>query len=196
MIKLGGIVELQALATPGRVVSNPYARAFTPIKEEETIEEQDHEVSMAQSSLDSIMKYTNDLKQQLGNMEKEIPAWIQDHISKSENYIQQAANFYHEYEGVEGIKVSNNEVNEAMSNKAPKMYIKYAAVVKKIRELEDKQKELAQPYFDARSKGDSVKEKSQLELMKKNQAELNSYRKNLKNIEDKYINAMDYFPGE
>jgi len=196
MIKLGGIVELQALATPGRVVSNPFAKAFTPIKEEETIEEQDHEVSMAQSSLDSIMKYTNDLKQQLGNMEKEIPAWIQDHISKSENYIQQAANFYHEYEGVEGIKVSNNEVNEAMSNKAPKMYIKYAAVVKKIRELEDKQKELAQPYFDARSKGDSVKEKSQLELMKKNQAELNSYRKNLKNIEDKYINAMDYFPGE
>jgi hypothetical protein len=196
MIKLGGIVELQALATPGRVVSNPYARAFTPIKEEETIEEQDHEVSMAQSSLDSIIKYANDLKQQLGNMEKEIPAWIQDHISKSENYIQQAANFYHEYEGVEGIKVSNNEVNEAMSNKAPKMYIKYAAVVKKIRELEDKQKELAQPYFDARSKGDSVKEKSQLELMKKNQAELNSYRKNLKNIEDKYINAMDYFPGE
>jgi hypothetical protein len=104
MIKLGGIVELQALATPGRVVSNPFAKAFTPIKEEETIEEQDHEVSMAQSSLDSIMKYTNDLKQQLGNMEKEIPAWIQDHISKSENYIQQAANFYHEYEGVEAIE--------------------------------------------------------------------------------------------
>jgi hypothetical protein len=104
MIRLGGIVELQAIGKPGQVVSNPFVRAFTPIMEEETIEEQDHEVSMAQSSLDSIIKYANDLKGQLGNMEKEIPAWIQDHISKSENYIQQAANFYHEYEGVQPIE--------------------------------------------------------------------------------------------
>ena len=107
MIRLGGIVELQAIGKPGQVVSNPFVRAFTPIKEEETIEEQDHEVSMAQSSLDSIIKYANDLKGQLGNMEKEIPAWIQDHISKSENYIQQAANFYHEYKSVEPIEEGN-----------------------------------------------------------------------------------------
>ena len=99
MIRLGGIVELQAIGKPGQVVSNPFVRAFTPIKEE-----QDHEVSMAQSSLDSIIKYANDLKGQLGNMEKNIPAWIQDHISKSENYIQQAANFYHEYESVQPIE--------------------------------------------------------------------------------------------
>ena len=49
MIRLGGIVELQALGQPGQVIPNPYARAFSPVKEEETIKEQDHEVSMARS---------------------------------------------------------------------------------------------------------------------------------------------------
>ena len=97
-------------------------------------------------------------------------------------------------DGLDTLTESN--MNEAMSSKVPKMYIKYAAVVKKIRELEDKQKELAQPYFDARANGDTVKEKSQFELMKKNQSELNSYRKVLQKIEDKYMSAMDYFPGE
>ena len=100
MIKLGGIVELGALGKPGQVIPNPYARAFSPVKEEETIKEQDHEVSMAQSSLDSIIEAANSLKQNLGEMEKEIPAWIQDHISKAENYITQASDFYHEYESV------------------------------------------------------------------------------------------------
>ena len=103
MIRLSGIIN-EALGQPGQVIPNPYVRAFAPMKEVETIKEQDHEVSMAQSSLDAIIKSANDLKQQLGTMEKEIPAWIQDHISKSENYIQQAANFYHEYESVEPIE--------------------------------------------------------------------------------------------
>ena len=103
MIRLSGIIN-EALGQPGQVIPNPYARAFAPMKEVETIKEQDHEVSMAQSSLDAIIKSANDLKQQLGTMEKEIPAWIQDHISKSENYIQQAANFYHEYESVEPVE--------------------------------------------------------------------------------------------
>ena len=38
-------------------------------------------------------------------------------------------------------------VNEGMSANIPKMFLKHGAVVKKIRELEDKQKELATPYF-------------------------------------------------
>ena len=100
MIKLGGIVELGALGKPGQVIPNPYARAFSPVKEEETIKEQDHEVSMAQSSLDSIIEAANSLKQNLGEMEKDIPAWIQDHISNAENYIKQASDFYHEHESV------------------------------------------------------------------------------------------------
>ena len=136
---------------------------------------------------DLSIEFNNMIKKNLGKIKKLSPA-KQRELGKLLSMFK---------DGLDTLSEGTYEsVNEAMSNKAPKMYIKYAAVVKKVRELEDKQKELAQPYFDARSKGDSVKEKSQLELMKKNQAELNSYRRNLKNIEDKYINAMDYFPGE
>ena len=57
----------------------------------------DHEVSMANNSIETIIKAAMQLKAQLGNNEKDIPAWIQDHISKAENYITQAAQNYHEY---------------------------------------------------------------------------------------------------
>ena len=97
-------------------------------------------------------------------------------------------------EGLDELSTNTNEsVNES---RVPKMYVKYVAVIKKIKELEEKQKELAQPYFDARSKGDIKTAKSQLELMKQNQKELTRYRKNLASIESKYIDNMDYFPGE
>jgi hypothetical protein len=67
-------------------------------------EGEDHEVSMGQNQLDSIIKYATELKQHLGEDEKEIPAWIQDHISKSQNYISQAASNYHEYGQKEPMK--------------------------------------------------------------------------------------------
>jgi len=63
----------------------------------ESLKEQDHEVSMSQNSLDSIIKYATELKQKMGEMEKDIPAWIQDHITNAENYISQASSNYHEY---------------------------------------------------------------------------------------------------
>ena len=84
----------------GQVVSNPYAKAFAPIKEEA-----DHEVSMAQNSLDSIIKNATELKGKVGEMEKNIPGWIQDHITNSENYIEQANSGYHE--------IGENKINEA-----------------------------------------------------------------------------------
>ena len=52
----------------------------------------DHEVSMAVSSLEAIVE----LRQKLGNTERNIPGWIQDHIAKAENYIEQAAQGFHE----------------------------------------------------------------------------------------------------
>jgi hypothetical protein len=61
------------------------------------LESQDHEVKMSQNSLDSIIKYATELKQKMGEMEKDIPAWIQDHITNAENYISQASSNYHEY---------------------------------------------------------------------------------------------------
>lgn len=59
--------------------------------------ETDHEVSMAQNSLDQVIRDATELKQKIGNVEKEIPAWIQDHITNGENYIHQANKNYHEY---------------------------------------------------------------------------------------------------
>jgi hypothetical protein len=60
-------------------------------------EDGDHEVSMANNSIEVIIKAALELKSKLGNEEKDIPAWIQDHISKAENYITQASQNYHEY---------------------------------------------------------------------------------------------------
>lgn len=57
----------------------------------------DHEVSMANNSLDSILWAANELKKYLGDEERDIPAWIQDHITNAENYILQAAKNFHEY---------------------------------------------------------------------------------------------------
>ena len=56
----------------------------------------DHEVSMAVSSLKAIAEAIIELRQKLGNQERNIPGWIQDHIAKAENYIEQAAQGFHE----------------------------------------------------------------------------------------------------
>jgi hypothetical protein len=117
MIKLGGLVK-EALGKPGQVIPNPYARAFAPMKQE-TIVEQDHEVSMAQNSLDSIIKNANELKQKVGEMEKNIPGWIQDHITNSENYIEQANSGYHELgerKITEATDVTMDEIPVAKAN--------------------------------------------------------------------------------
>jgi septation ring formation regulator EzrA len=60
------------------------------------LNEIDHEVSMAQNSLKSIVKSAIELHRKLGNMERNIPGWIQDHITNAENYIDQAAQGFHE----------------------------------------------------------------------------------------------------
>ena len=103
MIKLTD--QLPKKIEMGKVYSNPYVRAFKSLKEEEVPgeeyskikEEEDHEVSMAQSLLDDIIKNATELKGKLGKQEKDIPAWIQDHISQSQNFISQANVNYHEY---------------------------------------------------------------------------------------------------
>ena len=56
----------------------------------------DHEVSMAHNSLESIIKSAMELKAKLGGDERNIPGWIQDHITNAENYIDQAAQGFHE----------------------------------------------------------------------------------------------------
>lgn len=78
----------------GKVYSNPYANSFKSMNEAES---EDHEVSMAQNSLDTIIQHATELKSKIGENEKDIPAWIQDHITNSQNFISQAAHNYHEY---------------------------------------------------------------------------------------------------
>jgi hypothetical protein len=91
----------------GQVVSNPYARAFAPqVKEGD---EPDHEVSMANNTLDAIIKHATELKSKIGGNEKNIPAWIQDHITNAGNFISQAASNYHEY----GTNESKKQIAEA-----------------------------------------------------------------------------------
>ena len=104
MISLGGLVSQKAFGKfeMGKVVSNPFANAF--IKEGDG---EDHEVSMANNSIDTIIKMATELKAKMGEDEKQIPAWIQDHIAKAENYISQASGNYHEYGD------SNESVSEA-----------------------------------------------------------------------------------
>ena len=60
------------------------------------VKEGDHEVAMAQASLKSIISSASQLMNKLGNMERDIPGWIQDHITNAENYIDQAAQGFHE----------------------------------------------------------------------------------------------------
>ena len=104
MIRLGGLVSQKAFGKfeMGKVISNPFANAF--IKEGDG---EDHEVSMANNSIDTIIKMATELKAKMGEDEKQIPAWIQDHIAKAENLISQASGNYHEYGD------SNESVNEA-----------------------------------------------------------------------------------
>tara|TARA_R110000868_G_scaffold348163_1_gene609115 strand:+ start:39 stop:326 length:288 start_codon:yes stop_codon:yes gene_type:complete len=95
MIKLGNLINKKVYGKfdLNKVVSNPFLTAFTP----QITEVEDHEVSMAQSALDSIIKSATELKSKIGENEKDIPAWIQDHISNSKNYIDQANTGYHEF---------------------------------------------------------------------------------------------------
>ena len=104
MIRLGGLISQKAFGKfeMGKVVSNPFANAF--IKEGDG---EDHEVSMANNSIDTIIKMATELKAKMGEDEKQIPAWIQDHIAKAENLISQASGNYHEYGD------SNENINEA-----------------------------------------------------------------------------------
>jgi hypothetical protein len=85
---------------------------------------EDHEVSMAQNSLKSIVKSAIELHRKLGNMERNIPGWIQDHITNAENYIDQAAQGFHE--------LNQNEMNEEL-----KRIQQLAGVLKENNGIED-----------------------------------------------------------
>ena len=73
-----------------------FAKLIKTLKAKNLKEGEDHEVSMAQNSLKSIISSASQLMAKLGDDERNIPGWIQDHIAKAENYIEQAAQGFHE----------------------------------------------------------------------------------------------------
>lgn len=62
-------------------------------------EGEDHEASMAIGQLEDIIRNAGELMYKIGPDEKDIPGWIQDHISQAQNFINQANTNYHELEG-------------------------------------------------------------------------------------------------
>jgi hypothetical protein len=92
-----------------KTVKSKYPLVF---KESQEINE-DYEVAMAQDSLDSIIRAAMMLKTQMGDNEVNLPAWIQDHITNSENYINQAAKGYHESDAQMDDKAGAEEMDEA-----------------------------------------------------------------------------------
>ena len=89
-------------------------KAHNNIKKEGD-EGEDHEVSMAKNSLESIMKSVADLIQKIGNKERNLPGWIQNHISNAENFIDQAAQGFHELDDHEDEEDDNEDSEEDMA---------------------------------------------------------------------------------
>jgi hypothetical protein len=108
-------------------------------KDESVNENEDHEVSMATKTLDSIIKHATELKGKLGMQEKDIPAWIQDHIAVAENNLDQANTGYHEY-GQEKTDMPVDKDLEAMkeiNEAAPEGWEKTVLAMKKHKEIDN-----------------------------------------------------------
>ena len=165
MISLGGLVSQRAFGKfeMGKVISNPFATAF--IKEGEG---EDHEVSMANNSLDTIIKMATELKAKMGENEKDIPAWIQDHITNAENFISQASSNYHEY-----------GTNESMVNEDNTPF----ETLMLIRNLEQTNKLLAQDLKTSKRLPNDKKENIKKSIVV-NQGLINYYKETYKNLKN------------
>lgn len=94
--KLGGAYRLGE--NGGEQVFNKMTELLK-YKVNEGPEVNDHEVSMAGGQLDDIIKNANELKSKIGQKESDLPGWIQDHISQSQNFINQANTGFHKLDG-------------------------------------------------------------------------------------------------
>jgi len=216
MIRLGGLVSQKAFGKfeMGKVISNPFATAF--IKEGEG---EDHEVSMANNSLDTIIKMATELKAKMGETEKDIPAWIQDHITNAENFISQASSNYHEYgqnesriaedkgpcwkgyqqigmKEKDGRQVPNCVPNESVVKEGP-MNLRGGVPKMYVKYLAVQKKvaELVNAQLKMKdayfAEKDPKKKAAMMPALKKGTGQLEMWRRNLQKIEDKYILSLD-----
>lgn len=74
--------------------------------DEATDEANDHEVGMAQGQLEAICQAATELQQKVGLEEKDMPAWVQSHITSAYEYLKQANDNFHE--------LQEDQTNEAL----------------------------------------------------------------------------------
>jgi len=84
-------------------------------------EGEDHEVAMAQNSLKSIISSASELMNKLGDEERDIPGWIQDHITNSENFIDQANQGFHELKP----SVKDDTINETSHSEGDALVLRF-----------------------------------------------------------------------
>ena len=121
----------------------------------------DHEVSMAQASLKSIISSASELMNKIGNEEINLPGWIQGHITNAENYIDQANQGYHELEpSVKDIDAMDMVTEEVSANKKTKA--KNALAIHLRSAMEDGNKENIEQVKDARDRINNTKSVDEL----------------------------------
>jgi len=78
----------------GKVYSNPYHTAFSPIKEEETIKEDDHEVGMGLSSLKSSVRSAKTIYEEMKKRDiQELEGWVQEKLTLAQDYLKNVADY-------------------------------------------------------------------------------------------------------
>jgi hypothetical protein len=124
----------------GKIEADDLAKLRAGKTTDEAVGE-DHEVSMASKTLDSIIKHATELKGKIGTEEKDIPAWIQDHIAVAENNLDQANTSYHEYGDEEKTDKPVDQdmaaMKEELSEAAPEGWEKTVLAMKKHKEIDN-----------------------------------------------------------
>jgi hypothetical protein len=97
-IDLPGDQEKLDVAEPKGKITAADFKKLRSMKQSKSIKKEsgDHEVAMAMSSLKDVISNASQLINKLGAMERDIPGWIQNHITNAENYIEQANQGFHE----------------------------------------------------------------------------------------------------
>jgi len=177
--------HIDPMTNYGSMPAQDAAKEFADdLKNKKTIkkEGEDHEVSMAQNSLKSIISAASQLMNSIGQDEKDIPAWIQDHITNADNYINQASKNYHEY--------NEGETKEDIMDAEPNPYDSAEEIPLGDKEdLQMKLKSMMEDLFEAKKKkpsaGLSKKQKSAIVKKAKAGKDFGKKGKGFEDIEKK-----------